>query len=72
MIVTLYIKIKQELFTKLINLVSIITFVHSVNSQGVMNKMGKVGGVLFFLRTNEKKNGTSYVHVDHERGRLIE
>ena len=49
-------KIKQVLFTKLINLVSIVHFVHSVNSQGVINKMGKVGGVLFFLRANEKEN----------------
>ena len=48
-------KIKQVLFTKLINSVSIVHFVHSANSQGVMNKMGKAGGVLFFLRANEKK-----------------
>ena len=47
-------KIKQVLFTKHINLVSIVHFVHSVNSQGVMNKMAKVGGVLFFLRANEQ------------------
>ena len=52
-------KIKQVLFTKLINLVSIVHFVRSVNSQGVMNKMGKVGGVLFFLRANEKKKMAS-------------
>ena len=37
-----------------------------------MNKMGKVDGVLLFLRANEKikiknkkKYGICYVHVDH-------
>ena len=47
-------KIKQ-VFTKPINSMSIVHFVHSVNSRGVMKKVGKVGGVLFFLRANEKK-----------------
>lgn len=49
-------KIKQVLFAKLIYLeVSVVHFVHSINSYGVMNKNGNVGGALFFLRANEKK-----------------
>ena len=42
-------KIKQ-VFTKPINSMSIVHF-----ARGVMKKVGKVGGVLFFLRANEKK-----------------
>ena len=51
-------KIKQVLFTKLINLVLIVHSVHSVNSQGIMNLMGKVGGLesCSSLEQMKKKN----------------